>query len=908
MSLLQVEHSEVSGGMSKMIDEGALPLIFDNLQKSQYNYPIPSTIREIVCNAADSIKEAEIARKIIQDNEPVEKYYIKKEGSLYKDSYFNRDYYDLDHLSTDPLIYIEYIEGKQGDKDTIVITDHGVGLGGNRMLGYFKLGYSTKRLSTSEIGKYGIGAKAPLSTNIPFYTVESCYNGKLYRFNIYSYKVEPTIPPFNMLTAIPNIKEVFTGYDGEELVIYSEPTNKPNGVSIIIPAKKHHKDSYINAVKTQLLYFSNILFFVQNEHGKRDRIETKADIVYEDDYIVLSNSNVYNKPHIVINRVNYGYIDFKELELEDKMGNIGVKVSPQEVDVTPSRESIQWTETTRDTLIEKFKNVVNIAQSIINKSLIETDFLKWLQTCASLKRTLHARRGEDIGNSVISRLAGVADLDSVVLSYNPRPSIKFSNELFKDRFLVRFVSWETHRKVGIDTKTVARKTLPYSTMFSAEYPIYVHSGRADNRKDQYMLDTMHKDGFILIQLNTIDADEDIIIDPIAKDDLIDFLRDKIKESSLARSYESIVVPEHVKEKVVKPEDDEIVQVEQTRKLRALDKSELSFTTPSFITGQYTYPHMDNTHRGIPYRMIRGGVSKSALNEWETEEVFYGYQEDKELLFIIALITSPVKNYYIQDYSGSWIGREFNNNGDTETYRDMVYLNLLHDNKDNLSSQGFIEPAYNTLPLHMYYNNSVRLLQVSQSAYKYVKDFRHATNFFKDVRKNTITMSSSLIRWNTARIINSYLNKIGFLNNFDQLDSEKAARYAELKTYRDTYYRAIETVIKSDSYDAIVEHCDKIMELQLFVQNNPDAEVEAIGKLAKGLFGQVVNRFDTPIEINNGCAVDINIYNNLMSLVEWSEPVSTLFSEIPALTHTKKSLSQELEMCLREYATFKNLAL
>ena len=84
-----------------------------------------------------------------------------------------------------------------------------------------------------------------------------------------------------------------------------------NGVTIIIEAKKHHKQQYIDAVKSQMLYFNDILFNIQHEDGAIENVDYKAKILYEDDMIVLSDNNYYSKPHLLLNKVNYGYIAWR---------------------------------------------------------------------------------------------------------------------------------------------------------------------------------------------------------------------------------------------------------------------------------------------------------------------------------------------------------------------------------------------------------------------------------------------------------------------------------------------------------------------------------------------------------------------------------------------------------------------
>ena len=163
-----------------------------------------------------------------------------------------------------------------------------------------------------------------------YYIIESRYNGLKYRFNVYNASVESCIPRFNMTTREENVLVDL----GEGVQVYAEKTQEKNGVTVSYDVKRLHKDEYIDAVRSQLLYFDDIHLIVQ-ENGISTELPYKADILYEDEYLLISDNKYYSKPHILLNRVNYGYIEFKDLEIEELEGNVGIKVAPEQVDVNP---------------------------------------------------------------------------------------------------------------------------------------------------------------------------------------------------------------------------------------------------------------------------------------------------------------------------------------------------------------------------------------------------------------------------------------------------------------------------------------------------------------------------------------------------------------------------------------------
>lgn len=140
MAIAQDVTQEIKGGFTKQIDAGAASLMFEILQKHQYTFPIKSTIREVVCNSLDSVKERDIALEIISGTSLVEDYYVQQEGDLFKDSKFDPSYYNPEYLSREQNVFIDYYEGSEMAKDRVEIKDYGVGLWGKRLVGYWNLG------------------------------------------------------------------------------------------------------------------------------------------------------------------------------------------------------------------------------------------------------------------------------------------------------------------------------------------------------------------------------------------------------------------------------------------------------------------------------------------------------------------------------------------------------------------------------------------------------------------------------------------------------------------------------------------------------------------------------------------------------------------------------------------------
>ena len=268
------KHGDTTTGFKREIDKGAMGLVLDTIQITQYTKPEESTVRELTANAVDSQREKEIAISILTGNSTPEDHFISREGSKYKDSNWDASYYDLKHLNTDKtkveLVY-EQNEGV-GYCDRFIVRDHGVGLGMDRLEGYFAIGYSTKRNSKGSLGAFGFGNKVALSTRCDYYTIVTVHNGKKFKFNCYSYKIDSVIGKFSG----ENTNKSITFKNGQE--IYYEETTEKNYSEVIVPTKRHHRSKYEQAVKSQLLYFSNVKFVIIDEYQDRRHVNTAAEL------------------------------------------------------------------------------------------------------------------------------------------------------------------------------------------------------------------------------------------------------------------------------------------------------------------------------------------------------------------------------------------------------------------------------------------------------------------------------------------------------------------------------------------------------------------------------------------------------------------------------------------------------
>ena len=901
MAILEQEIVDVQGGFKKVINAGAEQLMFSILQQHQYAFPIKSTIREITSNGLDSITEKRIAREILSGAAKVEDYYVNLEGEIYENSKFDPSYYNLQYLSPIDEVHITYIDGGEVGKDKVVIQDYGVGLGASRLEGYFDLGYSSKRLLSKALGKFGIGAKSPLSVGVPFYTIRSRWNGREFIFNVYSHRVESLVPAFDLDTNTANVEYQFSnGYK-----CYYKQTTEANGLTIEIAAKKHHKQQYIDAVKQQLLYFNNVRLFIE-ENGYRREESIRANIIYEDDKIIMSSNSGYSKPHLLLNGVNYGFINFQELELDEKLGNIGIKVNPDLVSINPSRESLIWDDKTRETITTRFKEVVSIAEDIINKELKETDFLKWLKLAADI----HAAGkfwNDKSENTPLGRLAKIVDLKNVELSYPVNPKYKFAFGIFNG-FRIHKVGVTLERKGSKNVKTVTYSG-NWIDALQDGLPMYLASDDMKNRKNKYLM-SLHPQGFILLRPDVFPHEDGTLITPdeiptLRVDQVLEGYAKKFDEETRKRvaqrladvhnfiwqstrdnviDYDNVVVPQEFKGSEEEIEEEEDEKTEESR-ISAEERRKLTGSiilhTPRIEDWNY---HRKNEK---VYAMQKLEMPVHIADIWNNEEIFWTNQDTEPLLHTAALITRV----------------------HSQTSKSVKSWTDVQKIQQEMTDLGYGR-IFNSLDVQNFSNffddSPVRLIRVSQQNVKHFRDFKHITKFFKEIKNKTITMSNALVRWNTARLMKARIDELQFLKGFAGIDPQRHAKYLEVRDYVNKWWREITFGTKTLGADdtttgQLIAHLDKVTEFQLFVRSHPD-EPEAIAQLAQELFNP-----QPGVEIQDGRSIDTTLYDIFTELLDWAQPVQIMLNMVYPLINSD-SISEEQENEIRNYFRYRNCPL
>jgi len=449
--------------LKKKIHEGSESIMFSVLQETQYIYPFKSSVREIVSNSLDSISEKKNALKILKGDIDIEDLFIEKEGEEFKDSRFNADYYDTDWLSDDNDVKIRYIENDTDMRDRIQFIDHGVGLGGDRLVNYFSLGFSSKRLSKSQLGSFGLGAKSLLATGVDSYSMTTRYNGKEFTFDIFKDHVVSTMPKFNDDGSKNPTHEFYNEYK-----CHYKETKQLNMVLVEAEVKRHRRQDYIGAVESQLGFINNIQLLMSDR--SYNIVDKKRDfannVVFKTDKVLVGDTDYYARPQILLKpgedsdiMINYGVINFDELEMKRYSGNVSFIMNINDVDVTPSRESVIWNTKTRDAIKNMFVEAQEVIKDVIKEKLSGAN---------SLADHFHLLEAFKAKNSVagLGELYKVIDSSDIDITYKTF-NIAGAGEAFKgknDDFLMTLTAEENWGSGHKDTEyksNISKKYLSY---------------------------------------------------------------------------------------------------------------------------------------------------------------------------------------------------------------------------------------------------------------------------------------------------------------------------------------------------------------------------------------------------------------------------------------------------------------
>ncbi len=897
-----------SAGIAKKINKGAEKMVFDILQSTQYSMPVQSTVRELVTNACDSQREKEIAIEILGGEKKVEDYYIERHGAQYEDSNFDASYYNiasLNHVAD----YIDLVYTKNegvGYCDTFAVTDYGVGIGARRLEGILELGYSTKRNTSENFGAFGLGAKAALSTGVDFYTIETIYNGMRFKCNCYNYKTDFIIPAFNVETGKQNPFVTFS--DGSK--VYYVPTEANNQTTVSFGVKKHNRNKFGEAVEEQLMYFNNVNFkTIDNENdGYESQVNFQAGVLYNSKNLIVSDSYYFNKPHIVLVKdenattgINYGYIDFRELEMEQMYGSIAFKCPARQVvvnddgtetvlqdgvDVTPSREKVIWNEATKKYIKGVIMSAAQEASDIIEEELQETDFLKWIDACRSIIT------GNSSENQILNKLARIIDTDALKPKFTPDPRIKYgpASKLFEGLIVMK-----PYQDRGGDG--IKREAVKEWNGFDAKH-FYEREGKWSKYKDMYLMEdpdsnynTHHVTTYTLEDLDEkfnnsltkASGNPDAIKKVMKEKSRVTAKRTAIlkliEESEWYNNYDEVEVPEDW----LQGRKEEEAQEQEKAKFSNLTPAERREIEKRMVA--YTLRYDDRKDDNFTMDKIEPKTVDIMNSKYRT---YYCTKEDEGKMKQAAFLLKNIQPSHKQVYPNSNLSQWDKGYDYPVFWFDNPPVSMMKWNSDEYESwatpiQGWDAP---------------QLIRVSQNKVKFITknpNVRHIDDLFLQTDdQNKYIMDETLVNYYTAHKLKR-INEFKFMQGLGCIHDELQKDYCELKDMRDNNYSEFEYRRVRDVAPAITDHMDKLYEFQKFCNECDDAEL--IQEKSKEMF--VLS------DISDARAADLDLLAKYDNLVEFAEEIKPLLDELDCLRERQCDMTPELEKEIRIYLRAKS---
>lgn len=671
-------------------------IIFQMFSKNIYSNPIGSVVREITSNCFDSHVEAGVK------DMPV---VIRKSFD--------------DETETH---YISFI-------------DFGVGMSPQRIDDVFSVMFSsTKRDSNDQIGAFGLGSKTPLAYKRRTGLGEGEYDNSYF-----------------ITTQYDGQKYVYQVYEGNSCpkitLLHQEVTNQGNGTEIRIPISEKDIRTFEREMLKQLYYFENIVF--EGFDGS-DYVTNDYKIVRGKSFYFRGDSYL-NNIHVCLGRVAYP-IDYNSLGLSANSYSVpvAIKLNVGDINVTVSRESLDYSEKTIKLLKDKLEEVKAELIGMVSKQYAN---ITTLEDYFLAKHKFGYLKMSNGGNIHMANLISIKDIDFSNFKYN---HLKIPND--KQLFNLFFSSKVYGKK---PSKSVWRRTEEqrfdggYDSIVEKTNVYYINRELERKIIKQKYLATIHNTYFIIRPANLFDWQK--------KEDLMAMFNLKIG----TQLFDDNGHPVGIMLDFLDLREDFFGIVQKYRK----DYHALEVPEDFKVVRKNNVPTSDILNTEISVKVM-GQYGKSKISVKKLVDfnniIFYGTQEDEQIVYDAYRIYSNlfdggVVNSYCQ-YDKTF---EFNSNNNKKSgimfimvaknntkYFDYCkkaysindfYWKMLHRKKDMIMSyfnDGEVLEKYNRLD-GIYKNSKFRL--VSEDWGKHIVELNAEIEKFK---ANTNTSIGSLKRYLT----------------------------------------------------------------------------------------------------------------------------------------------------------------
>lgn len=635
--------STVEDAKAMTVSADASRLFFKMFIKNTYSNPIGSLVRELSSNMLDSHTEANVKIPVI----------IRK--------------------GEDENTHMPYIS----------FIDFGVGMSPERMSEvYCVLMTSTKRLTNTQIGCFGLGSKSVLA-----------YNRQL------SYGSTESDNSFFVITIFDNIKYTYLVYEGKESPMLSllsqEETSEHNGTEVRVPILSSDLYKFENELIRQLYYFDSIIF----ENFDNDKISNDYQILRAKTFLYRGN-DFSSYIHICLGKVAYPInFDVLGLDSSDYQFPVALNFEIGDINVVTSREAIDYSNSTilliKKRLKEAKEELINLLSKQHDNVVTLEDYYKFRENYKKLELIE--------GKTIVFNKLEVKDITLNNFKYNHIKTIPKSGILFDIQY--RCVEY-TNNKSRRRSETVFNGDY-FKMQYSRDAYIWDGYEFAQKRNAKlnylkYLHNTFHlitkkkitiediKINFdcTTSELGTVDANGIYIYSPIY-DDILDIINENniIVESRL-KKYDDLEIPQSYLDTIKKKRNfikgslvinivtsnanvnRETIELKELGKFKGTivygdpdDINKLKYATRAFsilfaphtevvrnknYNGFYSSSFAANQHNKVLFIQVAKGNIKKLVNIEDTihvSQIYYKFFHRKEDNVLLGRYLSEIKDKF-----------------------------------------------------------------------------------------------------------------------------------------------------------------------------------------------------------------------------------------------------------------------
>ena len=598
--------------------------------------------------------------------------------------------------------------------------------------------------------------------------------------------------------------------------------------------------------------------------------------------------------------VNYGFVDFRELEMQQMWGPIAFKCPARQVindpdtgeeivlqdgvDVTPSREKVIWNENTKAYIKSVIEAAADEASEIVQEELKQTDFVSWLIACKQVLTKADS-------GSVLGRLSNIIDQEQLKPKFGPDPRLK--NESVKKLFKGMKVEVVTKsRDYGTGEDTIERNAIENYSQLRENNIFIMGEENHSKYKDMYLI---HKcDGPVICikpvenwEPTTVVSTESVKANKRALAKRARVL-ELITESTHSRNYDDIEVDEEWLEEY----KDEIAKAKEIAQFENITPAERRKIEERMVAYTFRYNDKHWHASGSDNHYIRDKIEPKVKDLMKTQRTtYYGTAADDEKLMVACGMIHPYAPYA------------------RDVYKDMPGWRSEGDDRMfffdtpavRFGDSSFTKPTSTTNDDGTVYHNTnfdwdtPQIIRVSQSNVKHISmnpNVKHIDEFFLQLTPNGgYTMDEYAIKWYTADKMQSIVPKT-YLYCLKDINPDLFEKYEAVYNAADVDTRTSQWMKDTDIFPMV----EKIVEMHNFCKDNDDAA--AIQQKSRELF---------VLDVPEAIGQDQELMDKFDELQEWSEGVHTLLDCIDEVSYSpnaNKDLDQDLIKEIKVYLDAK----